>query len=339
MMTRVNKVLIGTDISRTASIVNIYAASPQPAAGEILVLDKNKIPLTPGSTVSDSEVIYICQGTGLTYNYVNDAGTSVLAARILKFSDPIEGKLVKGYRGSAYTAKAEKVITFAAITSVLTTGTEFVLTVVYKDIKATRGQFTKTYRWVQGTTETSQAVFNGLRAAIAADSGARIAGSGTTTLILTGLPIPECTTGLTDIDKFEMVEFDAFLTYISSGARVAVGGGAKTYTTYAEYGSGTWELVRDSEKEQLGYEGVMDQFSFPQVSHSLSTVKSETYDTVIIEHDRSYLSPDNQYVKEAPMTTTVFIPNTATANQMADVLGVLNVWMASCPGNFNAVNF
>jgi hypothetical protein len=338
MLTRVTKVLIGKDISRTASIVNIYAASPQPADGEILVLDKNKTPLAAGSTIVDSDVIYLCQGTSTTYNYTNDAGTTVTAARRLKFSDPIEGKLVKGYRGTPYTAKAERTITFAAITAPLTAGTEYVLRVVYKDVNAKRGQFSKSYRFIS-TGTTSQAVFDGLRAAIAADSGARVAGSGTTTLILTGKEIAEGATALSDIDKFQMVDFDAFLTYVNSSAnQVAVTGAAKT-NSFVEYGFGEWELVRDIEKDQLGYEGILDQTSFPQVTHSLSTVLNETYDTIVIDHDKSYLSPDNAYVKEQPITTIVFIPNTLTSNQMDTVLSILNPWMASCPGAFANVSF
>ena len=339
MMTRVTKVLIGTDISRTASIVNIFAATPQPASGEILVLDKNKVPLTAGSTINDSDTIYLCQGTSLTYDYANDAGTTVLAARQLKFSDPIEGKNVTGYRGIAYVAKAQKVITFAAITAPATSGTEFVLRIVYKDVVATRGQFSKTYRFVAAST-TPEHYYNGLRTAIAGDKGARITGGGTTTLTLTGKEIPEGATSLGDIDKFQMVDFDAFLTFVSSGVQVAITtGGTKTYTTRVEHGSGEWELVRDAEKDQLGNEGIMYLTDWPQPSHVLSTVVDETYDTVIIEHDKSYLSPDNQYVKLAPCTTVLYIPNTATSNQMLIVLSVLNPWMASCPGSFSQVSF
>jgi hypothetical protein len=340
MMTRVTKVLVGKDITRTASIVDIYSASPQPASGEILVLDKYKKPLSAGSTILDSDVIYICQGTGDTYNYTNDAGTTVTAARVLKFSDPIEGKLVKNYFGRAYSAKAQRVITFAAITAPATAGTEFVLRIVYKDVNAKRGQFSKTYRFIAADT-TPEHYFDGLRAAITADKGARIVGSGSTTLILTGKEIPEGTTALTDIDKYQMVDFDAFLTYVnSSTVQTAITtGGTKTSTTSVEYGQGEWEQIRDLEKDQLGYEGILDQISFPLETHSLSTVVDETYDQVIIEHDRSYLSPDNQYVKAQPMTTIIAIPYTATTNQMDSVLAVLNPWMASCPGAFTNISF
>lgn len=340
MMTRTTKVLIGKDIDRTDPITSIYDDTDKPADGEILVLDKNKKVLGSGATIADSDIIYICQGTGSTYSYTNDAGTTVAAARLLKFSDPIEGAKVRAYRGVPYTAKAQKAITFAAITAPATAGTEFVLRIVYKDVVAKRGQFSKTYRFIAADA-TPQNYYNGLRAAIAADSGARVVGSGTTTLILTGKEIPEGSTSLTDIDKFQMVDFDAYLTYVNSdGYQVAITtGGTKSLTTAIEYGFGEWELVRDMEKDQLGNEGISYQAEFPSVSHSLSTVVDETYDTIVIEHDRTYLSPDNQYVKQAPLTTVICIPTPATANQMDNVLAVLNSWMASTPGAFVNVSF
>ncbi len=340
MMTRTTKVLIGKDITRTATITSIYDGTNKPADGEILVLDKNKKVLAAGSTVADTDIIYICQGTGSTYSYTNDAGTAVAAARLLKFSDPIEGAKVRSYKGVPYTAKAQKVITFAAITAPATAGTEFVLRIVYKDVVAKRGQFSKTYRFIAADT-TPEHYYDGLRAAIAADAGARVVGSGSTTLILTGKEIPEGATALADIDKFQMVDFDAYLTYVNSdGYQVAITtGGTKTLTTALEYGFGEWELVRDMEKDQLGNEGIMYQREWPPVSHTLSTVVDETYDTIVIEHDRTYLSPDNQYVKQAPMTTVICIPNTATANQMDNVLAVLNPWMASVPAALPNVSF
>lgn len=335
-MTRVTKALIGKDIARTASIVNIYDGTTKPADGEILVLDKDKKPLAAGATVADSDVIYLCQGTSATYDYTNDAGTTVTGARVLKFSDPIEGKLVKGYRATPYAPAIQRQTTFAAITSPLTAGTEYVLRIVYKDVVAKRGQFTKTYRFISPLT-TSVGVFNGLRLAIAADKGARITANAqnAATLILTAKAIPEGNTSVNDIDTVQLVDFDAFLNYVDANDLQQTCTGSTQTKIAAEYGSGTWQLVRDLEKNQLGYEGILDQTTFPLVSHSLSTVAGAVYNQIIIEHDKSYLSPDNQYVKQAPMTTVIALP--VGALQTTDILGVLNPWMASA--GLNAINF
>jgi hypothetical protein len=328
MLARVTSLLIGKDIDRTASLV-ITGASENIADGEVVVLDKNKnILLAANASVDFSDVIYIVQALGTTYTYTNPSGTSVTCRR-LKFSNPIEGKLVKKFSAVPFDVKGEKTVSFAAITGPLTVGTEWCLRVVYKDIHEKRGQFTKTYRFT-ATATTSADVYNGLRAAIRNDAGARITvnADNTAALVLTGKEITSCTSTLTDIDKFSMVDFDAFLTYITStGYHATATGGATKTDTNVEYGSGNWEQVRDLEKGEWGYEGITNRTQFPVILPVQTAVVDTTYNTIVIESDRHYQSPDNQYVKYAPMTTIVCLP--VGALQTSDILGVLNPWMAS----------
>jgi len=60
------EVLIGKDIARTASvqITDPATVATYIADGEILILDQNDAPLTPGDTVLDSPTIKIVQGRG-----------------------------------------------------------------------------------------------------------------------------------------------------------------------------------------------------------------------------------------------------------------------------------
>jgi hypothetical protein len=328
MLARVTSVLIGKDIDRTASLI-IGGSSENLADGEVVVLDKNKnILLAVDADVAFTDVIYIVQGLGSTYTFSNVAGTSFTLRR-LKFSNPIEGNLVKKYSAVPFDVKGEKTVSFAAITGPLTAGTEWCLRIVYKDIHEKRGQFTKTYRCVASTT-TSACVYNALRLEILADSGARITGNAadTAALVLTGKEISSCTTALTDLDKFSMVDFDAFLTYIhSDGYHANATGGAAKTSTVVQYGQGNWEQVRDLEKGEWGYEGITNRTQYPVILPTQTAVVNTTYNTIVIESDRHYQSPDNQYVKYAPMTTIVCLP--VGALQTSDILGVLNPWMAS----------
>ena len=60
MFTRVNKVLIGKDVSRTANVAastTMTALCANIVEGEIVALDVNKKYLTAGSTISDSDTI------------------------------------------------------------------------------------------------------------------------------------------------------------------------------------------------------------------------------------------------------------------------------------------
>lgn len=343
MYSRVKKIFIGTDISRTSSSV-LLGASQNTAAGEIYVLDKNKNILAAGATVADTDVIYIAEVLAGTQTYANEAGTSITAKKVL-FSNPIKGSLVKNYSGKAYTAKSEKSMTFGYVNQTITAGDEYVLRIVYKDIKEHPGQFTHTYRWVVTASETgSDALLTKFAALINTHDGARVTatvnsvGSNTDTLTLAAKAIPSCTTALTDIDEFRMVDFEVFFYWIDQTSSTSHGIGpfnqvvlssdpAYTGPTYPQ---GSWEVVRDEEKSVLGQQfGVTNRIHFPVIKPDFRTVKSETYDQIVIDHDAMIQTPDNGYQKATRLATKIFIPNTATSNQMTDVLAVLNPWMES----------
>lgn len=334
--------LIGKDISRSSTLV-LYTAdgTPNLADGEIVVLDKDMKILTAGATISDTDTIYIIQGTGDTYDYADASGDAVTSVRRFITSDPIEGKLVKSWKGVSYDAKSEQTSQVDLTGLTVVAGTEYIIRIVYKDIKEHPGQFTQTYRHVaaSATLDTEMAA---LVAKITAHSGARVTATyttGTDVILLTGKAITECTTALTDIDKFSQVEFDAYFLYVDSNGNWQTMASTSTTvtTTAADHGQGTWEQVRDLEKSQKGHRGFTNRTTFPIKEPTTYAVKDETYDLLIIESNKSYTSSD-AWNKEAPLTTVVAIPNPASANQMTDVLAVLNPWFASCPGAFDAVS-
>jgi len=349
MLNKVNKLLIGKDIARTSGVTTATTfhgliVSTVLADGEVVVLDKNKLPLTAGSTYADSDVIFICQGTSVTYTYTNPAG-SVITCRKIVISDAIDGAKVRKYSASPYVAKSEQTIVFTP-TATITAGAEYVLRVIYKDMPEHPGQFTQTYRVIANATATVAALITQLVAKVNAHTGRRVqATDGTTTLTLTGLEIPTCCTSLSDIDDFSMVEFSAVLNKVNSttGAWETVTCSSVT-TTAAQYGSGNWEQIRDLERDLLGNRGVLDKIHFP---YSLAgpvkdTVLDGYYDLIHIEHDVEYLSPDNQYRKSAPKQTDIALATASTGtnaqNQAANIVNILNTWMASTPGSFAAIS-
>ena len=277
----------------------------------------------------DSDIIYICQGTGSTYSYTNEAGTTTTSNRRLIFSDPIEGKKVKNYVGRSYAAKSEQIDSHDLTGIVPVVGTEYFVRIIYKDMNEHPGQFTQTYRFIAATA-VLQNLIDGLVAKVNSHSGRRVlaANVGNTAITLTGIAIPECTTGISDIEEFRMVEFESVVNYVDSDGNWASLGGTLTRTA-ASYGSGTWEQVRDLENKLLPYRGVTNFTMFPVVKPEQNVVINTTYDLIVIEHDRSYLSPDNQYIKQAPLTTIIafVVPNAGL--QEADVLDRLNPWMES----------
>jgi len=341
MLTRVNKVLIGKDVDRTAALVAgaaIDTVIGNIVEGEIVALDKYKKVLESGYGIADTDTIFLCEGTGETYDYTNETGTTVTSARKIIFSDPIEGAKVKAWNGNSYSAKSEQSTAISVNGLSTTDGTEYILRIVYTDLSEHPGQFVHSYRIeAGGTLDTDMAA---LVAKVQAHKGRRVNASyatGTDIITLAARPIPDCTTAVTDIDEFSMVEFSAFLVYVDSNGNWVEWNTSITDTA-ASPGNGTWEQVRDMEKFAQGYKGVFNRIHFPIITPDFRTVKSATYDILVIEHDKSYLSPDNQYVKQTPLTTVVAIPVPSSGTQMATLLGQLNPWFASLPGAFPSVS-
>lgn len=343
MMTRVNKIFIGKDINRTAQLVDDAAFTVVQAnikEGEIVVLDKNFAVLAETATYADSNVIYIAEGTDEVTTYTNEAGTSI-TSRVITVSDAIDGARIGIYSGKNYAAKTEEIVTLGAISGTITAGTEYVLRLVYNDITEHPGQFTQTYRYVAVSGDTSQTIFDGLRKRIAKHTGklsigggTRVTATGTTTLILTAKAIPGCTTSVNDIDELTMVNFDVYFNYVDNDSNWQKVPSTVTKTLNS-YGNGAWESIRDIEKRAMSYKGIMNRTIFPVIMPAFRTIKGETYNTIVIEHEQGYRSPDNQYKKETSVTTMVACPSTAvTGFQLNNVVTVLDSWMGSLPNAF-----
>ena len=332
MMQRTTKLLIGKDISRDAQVVAgasmaTIIASGAMQDGEVVVLDKNKNVLAEGASVSDTDIIYIAQGTGTTYDYTNEAGTTTSTNRKLLFSDPIEGSKVRSYKGKSYSAPAQQVDTWTPGTFVL--GTEYVVRIIYKDMVEHPGQFTHTYRHI-ATSATTKTELDLMTPAFNAHTGRRVVfADNDTAMTFTGLAVPEGTTALTDIDAYKLVAFDVVVYSVNATTGVHSEFGTVAKTTAGDKGSGYWADVRDIEKSILGYRGVTNFTHWPIITPDFQTVKSATYDLVVIEHDRSYLSPDNQYVKQAPLTTIIAMVVPSSGTQQTNILAQLNPWMNS----------
>ena len=154
MINRVNKVLIAKAISRTSSPV-LSGSTQNAAVGEIFVLDKNKAILQAGSTISDTDAIYIAEMQSGTYNYVTETGTSVTGVKKYITSDLIVGDKVINYTGRAYSAIVEQVVTIVGSTFAPVVGTQYAIRVTYTDNYENPGLISRTYRVTATTTSAA----------------------------------------------------------------------------------------------------------------------------------------------------------------------------------------
>jgi len=347
MFTDVNKVMIGQNIGRTASLV-IYGSGSNIAYGEIVVVDQNKNILNPGATINDTPFIYIAEGNTATYNYVSPNGTLVTGVRRLTFSDPIYGSNVISYDGRPYQATVQEVVTITGdgtAASAPVIGTEYKIRIVYTDTFERPGQFTYTYYAFAATTNQID-LFNQFATQINAPyvSGfgytnrvsAATGGSGNScTLTLTGLAMTLSGTATTDnvnaIDDYYQVNFKATIYSANLGASTVV------ITTYPTPGEGTWQRVRDTEKWALSHKGLTNRIWFPVIQPVMRTVQNNTYNCIAIMHGKNYIQSENTQHDYAPTRTEIYIPT--AAGQLLSVLEQLNPWMNSCPGSFDAITF
>ncbi|MHA1198094.1 MAG: hypothetical protein ACTSQF_01870 [Candidatus Heimdallarchaeaceae archaeon] len=367
MMERVNKVFIGKDINRTATGSDYESLLETIVEGEIIILDKNKT-LIDGSAItyvegSATDTIFVAQGTSEQVVFTGEDGT-VFTTRKTLLSSPIEARLVVNYHGQDFVVKAEQATTLT-FTGVPVLGTEYIIRIVYKDIKEHPGQFTQTYRHIATALDVASLdVFtDSLAAKVNAHTGRRVQATETsTTVVLTGKPIPECTTNISDIDEFDMVEFDVFMLRVNSdGDWVdAVDGTGLTALTNVNvapvFGQGNWEQVRDAEKLALGYIGVSNKTHFPVLSPDANVIKGTGaatggyYDTITIEHNKSYVAPNNQGMEVARLATIIYLQTALDGTNDGDQAGLelttpeetgvvraLDGWMGSIPGNFQAL--
>lgn len=352
MLRKVNKIFIGKTARTVALVdgVDITTVQSNIVEGELVVLDSNfNVVEGASATYANTKTIYIAEGSSEIFESTNPDDTP-LSGRRLILSDPIDGSHVVNYIGSTYAAKAEATSTIPSISDTIIAGTEYVLRIVFTGDVAAQvpGQNTETHRYIAKAGDTSDDVYNGLIKSINRRSHSRGIQRGrlslvdavlsTGSLVLTAKPIRSCTTSVNDIDELVMNGFKVFLNYVDNdGFWTEVGLSADVTSTASSRGIGTWETVRDAEKHAQAYRGVSNYTWFPVIRPAMRVEKDAEYNLIVIEHDKQYRSPDNQYNKETSLVTQLCF-DTATAGAIqAEILGTLNTWMASIPKAQDAV--
>ena len=338
MITKPTTVLIGTALAWDAQGVadnadfTTFISPGEAVPGTVAILQKDFSVMPAAGTMTTSDVIYIAQILPDTYDYTSEDGTSVsvTAAHKVKFSAPIHGNHIISAEGRKYDAKGEQTTTFTDAACPVLVGTELVLRIVYKDLDEHPGQFAHTYHYTIPAGATIATINAAIAAKVNKHSGRRVTATGAATLALAGREISDCCTGLSDINEFRQVRFEAFLNYIDADG-YPTEWGATVATTAADAGVGNWEQIRDIEKYALGYKGITNHTNFPVPSavSNLYTVVDNTYDVFTIESYVPYKSSDNTYTKLTPVTTVIAIAVGST--QAASLQTTLNAWLLTTP--------
>lgn len=304
MLQHVNTVLIGT--ACPASYTNVDALTK----GQVALFDQDMKLLADESASAKATSIYVgvCEGNETVYD-VN--GTAHNKA-IIRYSMPIQKASRPHMVFSEYIAKSEDKIVITMTDVNIEVGHRYVLRLISGDLYEAPGQFAQNYEVIAKTTLASD-IITELKNQINKSKDSRVVATSTDavlTLVAKEIPYNE---GIMIDTNYSQVSIDAFMwktipTGILSNIAYSISN-LQIAKTQGTPGKGNPKIVRDRENAALGYRGITHRANgiYPYIAPELKADLNATYDSLVIEHENLYLSNDNQYIKNTPLTCELYV--------------------------------
>ena len=305
MIQSVHNVLIGK--SCPTSYSNIAALND----GDVALFDENRKLLATAAAAAKAKSLYVGVSHG-TVNVTMPDG-DVEAQPNIEFSQEIQ----KAGKPSAvigeYTAPTKQKVTITLTNATVVAGNRYVVRIVYKDLSDVKFQFTHSYE-VYATSATASELVTALKDKINAHKNRRVTASASAAVLTLEAMDKDDNEGINSINEYSIVEMEVFLYTTIPGALLAnqpdsVPGAVIAVATKANPGKGYWKQVRDAEFRNMPYKGHVFTDAYPIIEQDRRVVKDAQYDYAIIEAENLYLSNDNQYIKNTPMTVEVYCPS------------------------------
>lgn len=306
MITRVDNVIIGNEV-----ITGNWKSATK---GQIVTANEN----FEAFDASKSKALYI--GVCTDVAEITNKDGEVVNTPIIRWSDRIQKESKPRYSVANFTEPVAAKVEIDLAGAEIVKGHRYVLRVLYKDMNIANFQFTHTYE-VIATSEVADDLGNALLKKINAHANRRVnvayAGS---KLTLTA-KAKNYDDSIDALDEYSIVSMDATLYVTIPGALLSNQPesvvGVEINKTTGNPGSGYWKQVRDMERRAMGYRGQVYTGAYPSIEQEMLTEKGGEYNTIIIENDNLYLSPDNQYIKTTPVRTIVCVKGAATVIETA----------------------
>lgn len=306
MITRTDTVLIGKTCPASYTTVDSLTQ------GAVALFDENKSLIKDEAGAVKASTVYIgVVGDNMTIALPN--GTSATKCSV-EYSNAIQKASKPSYVIGNYVAPVQEEIEIDLTSATVVIGHRYVLRIVYKDMYEAPGQFTHTYEAI-ATTGTADDLGNALLKKINKHANRRVTATFTShKLTLTALPKDD-NEGVYSLNEYSVVSMEASLYVTIPGALLsnvpeAVPGATITKTA-GEPGKGYWKQVRDMEVRMLGYKGHVFTDAYPIIEPKRNVTEGASYNYITIENDNLYLSPDNQYIKTTPLTTELYVEESA----------------------------
>lgn len=310
MLQSVTNVMIGKSVAADASL----------SLGEVALFDQNKKFIDSANDMTSVSSIYVGVCTG-TVNVTMPNG-SVEAKPVIDYSQRIDRNGHPTVVSGSYTAPTQDKVVITLTGATIVAGNRYVVRIVYKDIEAANFQFTHTYE-VYATSSTASDLVSALAKKINAHKNRRVkAEAAAAVLTLTAFEKND-NEGVDSLNRYSIVNMEVSLYQTIPGALLAnqpeAVPGATIARTPGNPGKGYWKQVRDAEVKNMGYKGQVFTGAYPTVEQKRMVVEGAEYNYITIESDNLYLSNDNQYIKNTPMTVEVYVP--ASIDTLTTLLG------------------
>jgi hypothetical protein len=226
------------------------------------------------------------------------------------------------FLSSAITRDMIEAITFedyaapTVSTAVITLGTpvvggRYMVRISYNDVNEMPVQFTQSFDVISTSTSSTTLASQFVSAinsvsTVSGRSSRVTASSAAGVLTLTAKDITVDNT-IETFYTFHQVQIGAASLTTKDANGNTVTAATSVVITAANKGCGYWKDVRDREKDALGYKGQMHFNDYYSPKGTMLVEKNATYSCINILYNNNYRSADNQFVKNTPLSTEIYI--------------------------------
>ena len=301
MITRVDHMIIGNEVN-----TGKWTSATE---GQIVMANEHFDMFTG----ADDELLYIGVCTGMSED----------GKPIIKWSDRIQKESNPRFSFQQYASPAAATATIDLTNAEIVKGHRYVLRVLYKDIEAANLQFTHTYE-VVASSDVAADLANEFKAKIDKHANKRVNATVEGSVLTLIAKEKNIDNSINSLDEYSIVAMQAALYVTIPGALLSnqpeAVSGAVIENVVGNPGSGYWKQVRDMERRAMGYAGHVFTGAYPSIEQEMMTVKGGEYNTLIVENDNLYLSPDNQYIKTTPCRTIICCEDDSAMETLASRL-------------------
>lgn len=316
MLQHVNSVLISNTINTTTGAINAATL----AKGALVAVNDKGALINPTAAITDT--------TYVKFGVVRSVIDSAKKIYDIKWGNPIQKQ---GVKSIAYTtesvAPVQDKVVITLTDAEIVAGHRYVLRVVYKDIYEAPGQFTHTYE-VFATNTTAGDLASAIVAKINKHKNRRIDASASAAVITLTAKAKDDNNGVYSLNEYSTVSMEASLYVTIPGALLSnqpeAVKGATIVKTPGNPGKGYWKQVRDAEVRYMGYEGHVFTGAYPQVMQDMMTVEDAAYATLTISNENAFLSNDNQYIKNTPITSDIYSVDATNIVKIATAMAIFS---------------